>query len=80
MRAACRRSFSARHPSAPSRGEERSDREEKTRREHFGQPDQFDAYYDTIGDAPDLWHPQAHHFEDWQQLARLGLMSAGDWS
>ena len=54
--------------------------EEKTRREHFGQPDQFDAYYDAIGDAPDLWHPDAHHFEDWQQLARLGLMSTGGWA
>lgn len=54
--------------------------EEKTRREHFGQPDQFDAYYDAIGNAPDLWHPQAQRFDDWQQLVRLGLMSAGDWA
>ena len=54
--------------------------EEKARREHFGQPDQFDAYYDAIGAAPDLWHPGAQRFEDWQQLTRLGLMSAGGWT
>jgi hypothetical protein len=53
--------------------------EEKSRREHFGQPDQFDAYYDAISDAPDLWHPGAQRFEDWQQLVRLGLMSSGGW-
>ena len=54
--------------------------EEKRRRQHFGQPDQFDAYYEAIGDAPDLWHPNAVRFEGWQQLAALGLLSTGGWS
>lgn len=54
--------------------------EEKSRREHFGQPDQFDAYYDAIGEAPDLWHAGSTRFENWQQLEKLGLMSSGDWT
>lgn len=53
--------------------------EEKRRREHFGQPDQFDAYYDGIAEAPDLWNPQSTRYEGWQQLAALGLISSGGW-
>lgn len=53
--------------------------EEKLRREHFGQPDQFDAYYDGVASAPDLWTPQSHRYENWQQLMSLGLISSGGW-
>ena len=54
-------------------------REEKDRREHFGQPDQFDAYYDGISAAPNLWSDHALRFRDWLQLVELGLISTGGW-
>lgn len=53
--------------------------EEKTRREHFGQPDQFNAYYDGVISAPDLWTDTAVSYQDWVQLAELGLISTGGW-
>lgn len=52
---------------------------EKQRKQHFAQPDAFDAYYDHIAAAPDMWSPQSHMFEDWRQLEALGLMSSGGW-
>lgn len=52
--------------------------EEHQRREHFGQPDQFDAYYDAIAETPDLWHESACRFEDWRQLEKLGLIASGE--
>lgn len=53
--------------------------EEKTRKEHFGDPDQFDAYYDWLTSAPDFWHDGAHEYKSWQQLEQLGLLSTGGW-
>lgn len=53
--------------------------DEKARKEHFGDPEQFDAYYDWLTSAPDLWHDDAIEFEGWQQLAQLGLLSTGGW-
>lgn len=52
---------------------------EKARAEHFGNAPVFDAYYDQLGRAPDLWCAQSVHFEDWQQLEELGLISRGGW-
>lgn len=53
--------------------------EEKQRREHFGDPGQFDAYYDRLIDNPDLWRPEAVEYAGWAQLEALGLMSRGGW-
>lgn len=53
--------------------------EEKARREHFGTPERFDAYYDAVAADPDLWHAGAARYAGWQQLEALGLMSRGDW-
>ncbi|MCK8463235.1 glycosyltransferase family 2 protein [Aliiroseovarius sp. S1339] len=55
-------------------------REEKMRKEHFGQPDDFNAYYDWLATAPDLWHDRATAYQDWRQLMELGLLSNGGWA
>jgi hypothetical protein len=47
---------------------------EKTRQQHFHTPNQFDSYYDQIGQAPDLWHPESTRYQGPDQLAQLGLM------
>lgn len=52
-------------------------RSEKTRRQHFHDPDQFGPYYDGIINGPNLWTPQSAQLRDWQQLQDLGLMNAG---
>ncbi len=54
-------------------------KEEKTRREHFGNSALFDAYYDALAANPDLWCPDSTRYEGWEQLLRLGLMSRGGW-
>lgn len=53
--------------------------EEKTRRQHFGEPGAFDAYYDALTRAPDLWHAHASRYRGWRQLEAEGLMSRGEW-
>lgn len=53
--------------------------EEKQRRQHFGEPDAFDAYYDALIAAPDLWTPVSTPYRGWQQLEAEGLMSRGGW-
>ncbi len=53
--------------------------EEKARKQHFGQPDQFDAYYDWLASDPDLWHSDATAYKGWRQLVELGLLSSGGW-
>nr|WP_174820483.1 glycosyltransferase family 2 protein [Ruegeria atlantica] len=47
---------------------------EKTRRQHFYDPDLFGSYYDAIGNRPDMWTPQSVRLEGWVQLQQLGLM------
>jgi hypothetical protein len=47
---------------------------EKTRRQHFHDPDQFASYYDSVANGPDLWTPQSVRYEGWEQLQRIGLM------
>ncbi len=51
-------------------------REEKLRKQHFGQPDAFDGYYDAVIDAPVLWHEGSVAYQGWEQLVSLGLMSS----
>ncbi len=53
--------------------------EEKSRRQHFGAPGEFDAYYDALAAAPDLWHPASTPWRGWRQLEAQGLMSRGGW-
>lgn len=53
--------------------------EEKHRRQHFGEPTAFDAYYDALIDAPDLWTPASTPYRGWEQLEAEGLMSRGGW-
>lgn len=55
-------------------------REERARRQHFHDPDAFDAYYDAVIANPDLWHPGAVPFEDWQSLLSAGVMATGGWA
>ncbi len=50
---------------------------EKQRRQHFHDPDRFDAYYDGIISGPDLWTSDSVKLGDWQQLQDLGLINAG---
>lgn len=53
--------------------------EEKHRREHFGEPAAFDAYYDALIAGADLWHPHASTWRGWRALEAEGLMSRGGW-
>lgn len=53
--------------------------EEKHRGEHFGDPAQFDGYYDLLMTGPDLWHEGAKRYEGWKQLESLGLLQRGGW-
>ena len=54
-------------------------REEKQRREHFANSQQYEAYYDGLLENPDLWCPASRAFTGWRQLDALGLMSRGLW-
>lgn len=53
--------------------------EEKSRAQHFRNPDDFAGYYDRICAAPDLWTGQSTRFTGWRQLEELNLMSSGGW-
>ena len=53
--------------------------EEKARKEHFGRPEIFDAYYDSLMTSPDFWTEQSKPLRGWRQLEALGLMSRGGW-
>ncbi|GAB4540645.1 MAG: glycosyltransferase family 2 protein [Ruegeria sp.] len=53
--------------------------EEKRRRQHFHDPDQFGPYYDGIIAGPDLWTARSERFAGWAHLQALGLMSSGGW-
>lgn len=55
-------------------------REEKRRKEHFGQPGDFDRYYDWLSSAPDLWHDKAVPYKGWRQLLDMGILSDGGWA
>ncbi len=53
---------------------------EKARAQHFGNAPVFDAYYDQVAEAPDLWCAHSARLEGWEQLEALGLMSRGGWA
>ena len=48
---------------------------EKQRGEHFGEPKNFESYYDQIAKAPNLWNDASVEYEGWRQLVEVGLMS-----
>lgn len=54
--------------------------EEKQRGEHFGRPEDFDAYYDGLIADPVFWTPDSVAYDGWRQLEALGLISRGGWS
>lgn len=53
--------------------------EEKQRRQHFGEPEAFEHYYDALIGAPDLWCAASTRYRGWRQLEAEGLMSRGEW-
>jgi len=53
--------------------------EEKERREHFGTPEVFDGYYDSVLASPDFWTGHSTQMCGWRKLEALGLMSRGGW-
>lgn len=53
--------------------------EEMRRREHFGTPEQYDAYYEALISNPDLWTPSSCPWSGWPDLVNRGLMQTGDW-
>jgi len=53
--------------------------EEKSRRQHFGEPGAFDAYYDALAAGPDLWCPASARWGGWRKLESEGLISRGGW-
>lgn len=52
---------------------------EKTRRQHFHDPDQFNTYYDGILNRPTMWTPNSARYKGWRQLQQLGLMGKIEW-
>ncbi len=52
---------------------------EKSRKQHFHTPSDFDHYYDAIAKGLDLWSPNSVQLTGWKQLEELGLMSSGGW-
>lgn len=54
--------------------------EEKSRRQHFGDPERFSRYYDQLIADPDLWHDAAARYRGWRHLEELGLLCRGSWS
>lgn len=53
--------------------------EEKLRREHFCNADQYSAYYDRLTADPVLHKIVSNRYTGWRQLEALGLMSRGGW-
>lgn len=54
--------------------------EEKVRRQHFANSSLYDAYYDALSEAPDLWCARSTRYQGWRHLEALGLMSRGGWA
>lgn len=53
---------------------------EQIRREHFHNPDNAADYYDAISKRPNLWHADAHRYDGWPQLEKLGLLNSAGWA
>ena len=50
------------------------------RAQHFGRPQDFADYYDTLAQGGvDFWHPAATRLRGWRALRAQGLMSSADW-
>lgn len=54
-------------------------RSEKSRRQHFADPDLYHDYYDALAEGPNLWCAESLPYEGWEQLCRLRLMFGGGW-
>lgn len=54
-------------------------RSEKTRRQHFADPNLYHDYYDALAEGPDFWCAESLPYEGWEQLCRLRVMSGGGW-
>lgn len=52
--------------------------EEIVRRQHYAGGREYRAYGQEFLEQP-LWTERSEHYENWQQLERLGIMSRGDW-
>jgi hypothetical protein len=52
---------------------------EKQRQQHFHTPTDFDAYYDRLTAAPDLWSERSMQYGGPEQLVALGLMRKPEW-
>ena len=53
--------------------------EEKTRGQHFGEPQRFGRYYDALIADPVLKTTHSRRYQGWRQLEALGLLSRGGW-
>lgn len=53
--------------------------QEKKRGEHFQNSELYDAYYDAVAKAPDLWCEASTRFRGWRHMEALGLLSRGNW-
>lgn len=60
-------------PDAPQRA-----RQEQGRGEHFANAELYKDYYASLGENPDLWCAESEHYQGWQQLVSLGLLSWGN--
>ncbi len=54
--------------------------EELTRREHFANSKEYQAYNAFVQDEPVLWCKWSEKYINWRQLEILGLMSKGNWA
>lgn len=54
-------------------------KEELTRREHFGQPQDYDGYYRALIEDPVLWTTESCAWRGWSDLVDRGLMEGADW-
>ena len=54
-------------------------RVERTRKEHFADASQYEAYYDRLSSDPVLHCAASTRFTGWRQMEALGLMSRGGW-
>lgn len=53
--------------------------EEKARGQHFGNAEQYAAYYDHLVESPVLHTRASTRYTGWRQMEALGLMSRGGW-
>lgn len=54
-------------------------REDRTRKQHFRQPEAFETYHNAVISAPNLMGPPSTRYEGTEQLIASGLMSRIEW-